>query len=64
MLKCQKCKGRVFVDRAFNALNHIETFCVVCGNRKFYHNFTEKDIEAQWLLKMEQMRAEISISSL
>lgn len=64
MLKCKKCKGRLFVDRAYTALNHIETFCIKCGNRNFYHNFTEEDKEAQWLLKIEQMRAATSISSL
>ena len=51
-------------DRMFNAQNHMETFCILCGTRKFYHNFGSEDREAQWLLKMEQMRAGISISSL
>lgn len=64
MLKCKKCKGRVFIDRSFNALNHIEIFCILCGMRKFYHNFGPEDKEAQWLLKMEQIRAALSISSL
>ena len=54
----------MFVDRSYNAQNHLETFCIICGTRKFYHNFSKEDIEAQWLLKMEQMRAGTSISSL
>jgi Zn ribbon nucleic-acid-binding protein len=62
MLKCPKCKGRLFVDRMYNAINHIETFCVVCGFRKFYHNFDESDRTATWLLEMEQKRAKFSIS--
>jgi predicted nucleic acid-binding Zn-ribbon protein len=62
MLRCKKCRGRVFVDRTFNADNHIEIFCIVCGSRKFYHNFSEGDKEAQWLMKMEKARAKLSIS--
>jgi hypothetical protein len=62
MLKCKKCNGRVFIDRTFNSYNHIETFCIICGKRKFYHNFTESDTQAQWLLTTEQERAKFSIS--
>jgi hypothetical protein len=33
MMKCQKCKGRVFVDRVFSQKLHIELFCIMCGKR-------------------------------
>lgn len=64
MLHCKKCKGRMFVDRAYSAPNHMEIFCVCCGNRKFYHNFTKEDKDAQWILMMEKRRADIYITSL
>jgi hypothetical protein len=62
MLICKKCKGRVFVDRTFSADNHIETFCIICGSRKFYHNWGADDLEAQWLLAAEKKRAAATIS--
>jgi predicted nucleic acid-binding Zn-ribbon protein len=64
MLKCEKCGGRVFIDRMYNAENHIETFCVICGQRKFYHNWHERDRKAQWLLEVEKARAKLTISQL
>jgi hypothetical protein len=54
----------MFVDRAYNAINHIEIFCVCCGHRKFYHNFGQNDKDAQWLLMMEKKKALASISPL
>ena len=33
MLKCKKCKGRVFVDRVYSQNLRIELFCVLCGKR-------------------------------
>jgi hypothetical protein len=61
MLKCKKCHGSMFVDRAFSEHNHIETFCIRCGERKFYHNFDKEDREATWLWQMEKKRAEALI---
>jgi hypothetical protein len=62
MLNCKKCKGRMFLDRAFSQHNHLETFCIRCGARKFYHNFDKVNGEAARLWRMEQMRMEASIS--
>jgi len=62
MLICKKCKGRVFIDRAFTAENHIETFCIVCGSRKFYHDWEPSNQEAEWLLAAEKKRAATTIS--
>jgi predicted nucleic acid-binding Zn-ribbon protein len=64
MLKCNRCKGRVFIDRVFSSYSHLETFCINCGERKFFHNFTEEDKKAQWLLEIEIKRAKASISTL
>jgi len=62
MLKCKRCKGKLFIDRVFTSESHIETFCIICGNRKFYHNFTQEDKEAQWLLAAEKKRAATTAS--
>lgn len=51
----------MFVDRAFTEHNHIETFCIRCGNRKFYHNFDNNDGEFIWIWRMEKMRMAASI---
>jgi hypothetical protein len=52
----------MFIDRAFTEHNHMETFCIRCGSRKFYHNFDMTDKEAAWLWQMEKMRMAASIS--
>lgn len=54
----------MFVDRAYNAINHMEVFCVVCGNRRFHHNFDQENKEARWLLAMEKARSMVTISHL
>ena len=63
MLNCKKCKGRVFVDRQFNSVMHIETYCVRCGDRKFYHP-PQDTTEGRWLLLNEKFRAKNTITSL
>ena len=62
MIKCPKCNGRMFIDRAFSEYSHMETFCIRCGNRKFYHDFSKTDGESAWLWKMEMLRMKASIS--
>lgn len=63
MLKCRKCNGRVFVDRQYSAIDHIETFCIVCGNRVFYHPPLATS-EGQWILQKEKSRAKHIITNL
>ena len=63
MIKCNKCSGRMFIDRIYSAINHLEVYCVLCGNRKFF-NPPQNSKEGQWLLKKEQLRAKGTISSL
>ncbi len=52
----------MFIDRAFSEHNHMETFCIRCGHRKFYHDFDKSNGEAAWLWQMEKMRMTASIS--
>ena len=33
MMRCQRCSGRVFIDRVFSQKLHIELFCILCGRR-------------------------------
>jgi len=63
MLKCLKCRGRMFIDRLYTSLDHIETFCIVCGSRKFYHPPRDSK-EGQWILQLEISRANSTIMSL
>lgn len=63
MLKCKKCNGRVFVDRQYSSVEHIETSCIVCGNRVFYHP-PSKTSEGQWILQKEISLAKNTIVNL
>ena len=63
MISCKKCKGKVFVDRQYSSIQHIETYCVVCGLRKFFHPPTESE-EGRWLLAQESLRAKHTITKL
>ena len=64
MILCKKCNGRVFVDRMYSAENHIEVFCIICGKRKFYHNWGPENKEAQWLLEIEKKKSKTTMSQL
>jgi hypothetical protein len=63
MLKCKKCKGRMFLDRQYTTVGHLETYCMSCGSRSFY-NPPESSAEGSWLLKREVSRAKATMSSL
>ena len=63
MLYCKRCNGRLFIDRQYTSRIHIETYCVRCGNRKFYHP-PEDSAEGKWLLARELFRAKYTITSL
>jgi hypothetical protein len=53
----------VFLDRQYTAINHIETFCVSCGDRQFYHP-PENSKEGRWLLQKEKLRAKVTMTNL
>lgn len=40
VLHCNKCSGRVFLDRAYSTYGHIELFCLRCGKRWEAHRDT------------------------
>lgn len=63
MVYCKKCKHRMFVDRQYSAYDHLETYCIFCGNRVFYHPPSES-VEGQWLLQKEIYRSKNIIASL
>lgn len=56
MLKCKRCKGRVFVDRVFTSHDHLETFCIRCGERKIYHPPSKFSNEIQ-LIHQNELKA-------
>jgi len=49
---CQKCRGRVFIDRVFSQKLHIELFCVMCGKRWMVNR--ETNVFAKWLDQREE----------
>lgn len=57
MILCEKCRGRIFIDSAYTAYNHVETFCIRCGCRKFYHGEDAMRGEGLRLWLMEKKRA-------
>lgn len=54
MLKCNKCSGRVFVDRTYSEGTHIELVCINCG--KGWALSKEKNAMAKWLIRQERAR--------
>ena len=62
MMKCQKCNGRVFVDRVFSQLTSMELFCIMCGKRWMVSKETSRF--GKWLNEKEELnRKAYSISS-
>jgi hypothetical protein len=42
MMWCQRCNGRVFIDRVFSQKLHIELFCIMCGRRWMLNKDTNR----------------------
>ena len=63
MIFCKKCKGRMFVDRQYTTVDHMEVFCIVCGVRDFFHPPSESE-RGRWILQKEKLRAKNTITSL
>jgi hypothetical protein len=51
----------MFIDRIYSSPMHLETYCILCGNRNFF-NPPESSEEGKWLLKKEQLKAKATIS--
>jgi len=62
-MNCKRCNGRVFVDRQYSSIDHLETFCVMCGDRKFFHPPIDTS-EGRWLLAKEKLLAKSTITTL
>ena len=52
-MKCQKCSGRMFLDRTFTENKNHEVFCIICGARKFISKRSELGL---WLTRKELAR--------
>ena len=62
MMKCMRCRGRVFVDRVFSQKLHIELFCIMCGKRWMLNK--ETNALGKWLDRREhEHQKDLSISS-
>ncbi len=53
----------MFVDRQYSSQIHIETYCICCGSRKFFHPPSDSK-EGRWILNQENLRAKTTIVSL
>lgn len=53
----------MILDRQYSSLMHLETYCLSCGSRKFFHPPSESK-EGAWLLKKEIQRAKATMSLL
>jgi hypothetical protein len=59
---CQRCNGRVFIDRVFSQKLHIELFCILCGRRWMINKDTSP--LGKWLEKRDkELNKALSISS-
>ena len=63
MIFCKKCNGRMFVDRQYSSVDHLETFCMLCGSRNFFHPPSESG-QGRWILQKEKSRANNTITNL
>jgi hypothetical protein len=63
MTNCKKCSGRLFIDRQYSGIQHIETYCILCGSRNFFHPPGESE-EGRWLLAKELSRAKHTITKM
>jgi hypothetical protein len=63
MIKCEKCSKRMFVDRQYSNIDHLETYCICCGSRTFYHPPSSSK-EGKWLLQVEILRAKRIIAAM
>jgi hypothetical protein len=63
MINCRKCSGRMFVDRQYTTIDHLEIFCVSCGSRTFFHPPSESE-QGRWILQKERSRVKNTITSL
>ena len=62
-MKCLKCNGRVFIDRQYTTIGHIEVYCIICGKRKFFHP-PDSTKEGRWVFAKEVLRAKSTMSPL
>lgn len=62
MMSCERCNGRVFIDRVFSQKLHIELFCIMCGKRWMINKETSPF--GRWLENKDSEHAKnYSISS-
>lgn len=50
-MKCNRCGGKVLLERLFSSNKDFETSCIICGDRKFIDRASELGV---WLTKREK----------
>jgi DNA-directed RNA polymerase subunit RPC12/RpoP len=64
MIRCQKCSGKIFVDRVFLTCDYLELYCIICGRREMYKDPENHSKRTKWIMKMERIRAKKSGNTL
>jgi predicted nucleic-acid-binding Zn-ribbon protein len=63
MPKCEKCRNRMFVDRQYTTIDHVEIFCLTCGFRKFFNPPSSSRV-GLWILQQEKLLVKNTITPL
>jgi hypothetical protein len=50
-MNCNRCGGKVLLERLFSSNKDFETSCIICGDRKFVPKDSELGV---WLAKREK----------
>jgi hypothetical protein len=64
MILCDKCSGRMIVDRVFTTYDHLEIYCLMCGKRKMFRYPEQNGKWVKWIMKLERERVKINGNSL
>lgn len=64
MITCNKCKGKIFVDRVFTTPEYLELYCLLCGKREMIQHPESKGKREKWIMQMERMTAKRSGSKI
>jgi hypothetical protein len=64
MITCNKCSGKMFVDRVFLSYDYLELYCIICGKREMYQHPDNHSKRTKWIMRMERIRARKSGNSL
>jgi hypothetical protein len=63
-LECNKCLGRMLVDRVFLSEQYLEIYCLVCGKREIFNKPESSGDIPKWIMRAEKSRLKMTGNSL